>query len=79
MRKCQKRTGTAWRAQPEEISMSRLRKIQVYKAIFNYDREDSRSRGESVDLDHGQNLGHLTLAGTSIEETVTEEKNLSYG
>jgi len=54
------------------MNMSRLRKMQVSKAIYNYDREDSRSRGESVDLDHGQNLGHLTLAGTGIEETVRE-------
>jgi hypothetical protein len=46
--------------------------MQVSKAISNYDREDSRSRGESVDLDHGQNLGHLTLAGTGIEETARE-------
>lgn len=30
--------------------------------------EDGRRRGEPLDLDHGENLRHLALAGAGVEQ-----------
>ena len=38
-------------------------------SILTYTEDDGRSGGWLVDLDHGQNLWHLTVASSSIEQS----------
>ena len=40
-----------------------------------YHDQDGRRGGHLVDLDHGEDLGHLSLAGASVEEPGKVEKS----
>ena len=39
---------------------------------WTYTEDDRGSRGGPGDLDHGEDLGHLTLAGASVKQSAAE-------
>jgi hypothetical protein len=45
----------------------------IYDDWNTYHDQDGGRRGHLVDLDHRQNLGHLSLAGAGVEKP---EKNV---
>ena len=51
-----------------------VQRMNVRKEI-TYAEDDGGCGGELGDLDHGENLGHLALAGTGVKQPAGRQQN----
>ena len=46
--------------------------MKLSQVECTYHDQHGGRRGHLVDLDHGEDLGHLTLAGAGVKQSATE-------